>query len=85
MERPEYIKMPLKIMPPEIVEKYNPKELEIDGWVYIKIVKGMYGLPQAGNIANDLLQKRSKEHGYHQCKFTQGLYMDACDVHIGSG
>ena len=47
MERPDYMKMPLKIMPPEIVEKCNLKELEVDGWVYIKIAKGMYGLPQA--------------------------------------
>merc|ERR1711966_284779 len=78
MERPEYMRMPLKIMPPEIVEKYNLKELEVDGWVYIKIVKGMYGLPQAGKIANDLLQKRLKEKGYHQCQFTPGLYKHVC-------
>ena len=64
MERSEYMKMPLKIMPPEIVEKYKLKDLEVDGWVYIKIVKGVYGLPQAGKIANYLLQ----------CQFTQGLY-----------
>ena len=60
MERPEYMIMPLKIMPPERIEKYNLKELEVDGWVYIKIVKGIYGLPQAGKTANDLLQNRLK-------------------------
>ena len=48
MERPEYMKMQLKIIPSEIVEKYNLKDLAVDGWVYIIIVKkGMYGLPQA--------------------------------------
>ena len=57
MERPEYMKMPLKIMPPELVEKYNLNELEVDGWVYINIVKDMCVLPHAGKIANDLLQK----------------------------
>ena len=66
--------MPLKIMPPEIMEKYNLRELEADGWVYIKFVKGMYVLPQAGKIANDLLQKRLKEYGYYQCQYTPGLY-----------
>ena len=34
----------------------------------------MYGLPQAGKNANDLLQRRLKEHGYHQCQFIPGLY-----------
>ena len=56
MEKPEYMRMPLKLMPEEIVKKYNLKELENDGWVYIKIVRGMYGLPQAGKIANELLK-----------------------------
>ena len=50
MERLEYMKIPLKIMLPEIVEKYNLKEVEVDGSVYIKIVKGMYGLLQAGKM-----------------------------------
>ena len=74
MERPEYMNVPLKIMPSEIVDKYNPKELEVDCWVYINIVKGVYGLPQARKIANALLQKRLTKHGYHQCQFTPGLY-----------
>ena len=56
MEKPEYMRMPLKLMPEEIVKKYNLKELENDGWIYIKIVRGMYGLPQAGKIANELLK-----------------------------
>ena len=50
MERPEYMKMPLKIMPPKKVGKYNLKELEVDGWVYLKIIKGVYDLPQDENI-----------------------------------
>ena len=74
MDRPEYMRMPMKIIPPEIVEKYDLTKIESDGWIYIKIVKGMYGLPQAGKIANDLLQKRLKKAGYHQCQYTPGLY-----------
>jgi hypothetical protein len=31
--------------------------MTVDGWVYIKIRKGMYGLKQAGLLANQLLQK----------------------------
>ena len=41
--------------------------------VYLKIVKGMYGLPQAGKIANELLIKRMRTAGYHPYQFTPGL------------
>ena len=34
----------------------------------------MYGLPQAGLIANELLEKRLNEHGYHQSKYIPGLW-----------
>jgi hypothetical protein len=34
----------------------------------------MYGLPQAGIIAQELLAKRLKEHGYSQSKATPGLW-----------
>jgi hypothetical protein len=53
----------MNLMPDEIIDKYNLKRFEHDGWVYIKIVKEMYGLPQVGKIANELLQKRLKMFG----------------------
>jgi hypothetical protein len=34
----------------------------------------MYGLPQAGIIAQELLAKRLKEHSYTQSKITPGLW-----------
>ena len=34
----------------------------------------MYGLPQSGMIANELLQKRLKTKGYYQVKHTPGLW-----------
>jgi hypothetical protein len=55
----EYMRMFLSRFPEEIVEKYNLKALAVDGWVYIEIRKGMYGLKQAGFLANQLLQKTS--------------------------
>ncbi len=45
-----------------------------DGWVYIQINKGMYGLPQAGILANNLLTKRLAAKGYYQCQYTPGLW-----------
>jgi hypothetical protein len=34
----------------------------------------MYGLPQAGILANHLLARHLAVHGYHQTKFTTGLW-----------
>jgi hypothetical protein len=44
--------MLLSLFPEEIVQKYNLNTLAVDGWVYIEIRKGMYGLKQAGSSAN---------------------------------
>jgi hypothetical protein len=54
----EYMKMLLSRFPEEIIQKYNLNTLAVDGWVYIEIRKGMYGLKQAGLLANQLLQTR---------------------------
>lgn len=45
-----------------------------NGYVYVRIDKGMYGLPQAGILANDLLAERLAKHGYYQCRHTPGLW-----------
>jgi hypothetical protein len=42
--------------------------------VYIEVQKGIYGLLQAGILANQLLAHRLAIHGYHQNKFTPGLW-----------
>jgi hypothetical protein len=71
----EYTRMLLSRFPEEIVEKYNLKALAVDGWVYIEIRKGMYGLNQAGLIANQLLQKRLEPFGYYTAQHTPGLWL----------
>ena len=69
--------MPIKITPQEIINKYNLTNNVEDRWVYIKIAKGMYGLPMAGKLVNDLLKERLKIAGYHPCQFTPGLWKHA--------
>jgi hypothetical protein len=59
LPRYEYMIILLSRFLEEIVEKYNLKALAVDSWVYIEIRKGMYGLKQAGLLANQLLQKTS--------------------------
>ena len=40
----------------------------------MKIICGMYGLPQAGILANKLLKERLLEHGYYEVQHTPGLF-----------
>ena len=40
------------------------KKVMSDGYVYMEVRKGMCGLPQAGLLAHQLLEKRSEKHGY---------------------
>jgi hypothetical protein len=44
LPRSEYIKLLLSRFPEEIIQKYNLNALAVNGWVYIDIRKGMYGL-----------------------------------------
>ena len=58
LDRPEYMKMPLSLIPEEFQEAYGLKEKAKNGFVYMEILKAVYGLPQAGILANKLLEKR---------------------------
>jgi hypothetical protein len=57
LHRYQYMRMLLSRFPEEIINKYNLRVLSVDGWIYREIRKGMYGLKQAGLLANQLLQK----------------------------
>ena len=47
------MRIPLKIIPQLIIDAYNLVTLvDKQGWIYMRIEKGMYGLKQAGIIAN---------------------------------
>jgi hypothetical protein len=71
----EYMPMLLSRFTDEIVDKYNVKALAIDGWVYIEIRKGMYGLKHAGLLANQLLQKLLVPFGYYPALHTPVLWL----------
>jgi hypothetical protein len=68
--------MMLSRFPEEIVQKYNLNDLAVGGWVYIEIRKGMYGLKQAGLLANQLLQTRLAQFGYYPARHTPGHWFD---------
>jgi hypothetical protein len=74
MEHFEYLRIPIKLIPLEIITQYALLPLVSGGNIYIDVQKGMYGLPQAGILANLLLAKRLAPHGYRQTKSTPGLW-----------
>jgi hypothetical protein len=70
----EYMVINFSSLPQETIEKYDLLELSQDGKVYIEIQKGMYGLPQAGILANELLQYNLAKDGYRPTQHTHGLW-----------
>jgi hypothetical protein len=75
MRRPEYMRLKLTDIPDEVIKHYNLREIATpDGCVYCVVTKGMYGLSQSGIIAQEFLEKRLAEHGYHQSKIVHGLW-----------
>ena len=50
VEKYEYIRLTLNIILEEIIEQYNLKSMEKNGYVYADTIKGMYVLPQVGQI-----------------------------------
>ncbi len=75
MKEYKYMRLRLDLIPNEIVQRYNLLELvDNQGWIYVKIRMGMYGLPQAGILANKLLKQRLNARGYYHCQHTPGLW-----------
>ena len=74
MKRYEYLHLKLSTLPDNVIEEYKLHEkVTHDGYIYVKVRKGMYGLPQAKISAQELLKKRLTKHGYSQSKITPGF------------
>ena len=74
LDRPEYVRIKIADIPQEFLDEYHLDTYTHHGWIYFEINKGVYGLKQAGKLANDLLTERLTEHGYYQCLITPGLW-----------
>jgi hypothetical protein len=75
LKRPEFNRISSNDIPDEIIIKYKIRELaDSKGIVYIQTNRGMYGLPQSGLLANELLEKRLNKRGFHQSKLVPGLW-----------
>lgn len=69
-----YMIVPINIIPDDIIAQYNVLQLAHNDKVYIEVSKGIYGLPQAGKLANEQLQRHLSPFGYTPCPHTAGLW-----------
>ena len=58
------MRMPINLIPQEFIDLYDLAPKVKNGYVYMEIQRGMYGLPQSGILANKLLKERLEEDGY---------------------
>ena len=66
LKRPEYAKIKLSDIPEEVIKEYNLH--------YIKVSRGMCGLPQARSLGHDLLEQRLNKEGYFQSQIVPALW-----------
>jgi hypothetical protein len=74
-DRPEFVKVPVSHVPDSVIKEYNLEPFIVNGFIYFKIVKCLWGLPQSGYISQCKLFKLLEENGYHEdlvipCLFT---------------
>jgi hypothetical protein len=66
LDRCEYMKISLALFLAWTIQEYNLHTHALNGFVYIIMQRTVWGLPQAGILANKLLRKRLLPHGYYK-------------------
>jgi len=75
LKRPEYGRVKLTDIPDKIIEEYKLCEkATADGWVYFKVIWGMYGLPQSGSISHDELEERLNKERHFKSLLVPALW-----------
>jgi hypothetical protein len=74
LDRHEYMKMPISLFSPWIIKQYDLLKKVVQGYIFLQMWKAVWGLPQAGILANKLLCKRYVPFGYFKCSNTPGLW-----------
>ena len=69
------MKLKLSDLPEDFVTLYNiVSKVEKNVFVYLKIRRGMYGLPQAVILSQQLLENQLNNKGYRQENLVPGLW-----------
>ena len=75
MPRHEYMRLKMSDIPEDVIQFYNlNSKATSDGYIYVSIRLGMYGLPHAGIMAQQLLEERLNKQGYFQSKLCPGYW-----------
>ena len=75
MAQAEYMKISIKNFPQDIIDFYNLQDkISKDGYIYIRIKKGMYGLKQAAVLAYNNLVSNLDKHDYYPIPHTVGMW-----------
>ena len=75
--RYEYLRIPIRMIPPSVLDRYHLHPYSTHGNVYFEIRKCMYGLPQAGKLSQVRLIDHLAQHGFTQCPNTPCLFRHA--------
>jgi hypothetical protein len=68
------MRIPIGLFPLWIINQYDLMCKVHNGHIYMEIRRTVWGLPQAGILANKLLQKRLLPHECYECKQTPSLW-----------
>ena len=75
MSSAKYMRIHSKYLAPDIRYRYDIEDLiAAYGYVYIKIIMGMYGLKQAAIIAYNQIILHMGPHSYYTVPFTTRLW-----------
>ena len=74
IERPDYMKIKINLIPQEIIDEHNVMEYAVNGFAYFEITKGMYGLQQAGKLEKAKFIKELSVKGFEPTNHTTGLW-----------
>ena len=74
LDRFEYMRIPITLFPQHIIDQYNLRPKVKSGHIYLEIRKAIYGLPQAGILANKQLRERLEAAVYYEVVHTPGLW-----------
>ncbi len=65
------------MFPAWTIKQYDLFPKVVRRYIYLEMRRAVWGLPQAGILANKLLRKRLAPKGYYECKQTPCLWRHA--------
>ena len=85
LPRKEYMRISEKQMSQKFIDKMYKHNLQNElenGYYYAEISKGIYGLPQAGLLAQEKLIQLLKQHGYVSHRYDASACVISCMLFV---